>query len=395
MENALWYGELLQASEIAENYEREKEIRIASGRKELRCADPDCLQPVVRYCHGEILGAYFAHLDNETCDYAEFDKGNSQIMRKVRRIIYESFQKKGYHVQMEVKVLPHHYTHLLFDMPDGARVAVELGTQRLSAGKIDALTEEYRKEGIAVRWIVIGNTETTVRENQTFFIKRYLLNESRNKDLLVVNWDCLEVAQYVVDTNRYIYNGRHFTSKDYPETYTEYSTLDALEFDENHELTFEGFHTRYREWLDQKKAAYRSMVAQMEEESLLQREAMNRQMQEEQRRYRERQVKIKLDQIRQEQIRQEQIRQEQIISTKKESPAYAQRRREILPYISQQVNQVRDSMGRRWIQCEVCGAVETDDKFSSYGGENHVNLGVCDNCRKKRILDQSMDQNKI
>lgn len=164
MENALWNGQLLIATDIAKDYLLEKEIRKASGRKELHCPDPECQHPILRYCHGEIKDAFFAHLNNEQCDYAVFDKENTQIMRTVRRNIYENFKNKGYNVCPEVKILAHHYTHLLFDMADGSKIAVEIGTQRLSANRIDSLTDEYRKVGIPVKWIVLGNTDTGTRE---------------------------------------------------------------------------------------------------------------------------------------------------------------------------------------------------------------------------------------
>lgn len=62
---------------------------------------------------------------------------------------------------------------------------------------------------------------------------------------------------------------------------------------------------------------------------------------------------------------------------------YEQRRQGVLSSMIQQEIQVRDSLGRRWIKCEICGDVETEDKFGSYGGINHVNLGVCYNCSRK------------
>ncbi|MDT3698849.1 MAG: competence protein CoiA family protein [Thermincola sp.] len=265
MENALWNGHLLIASELADDYTLEKEIRKASGRKELRCPDPLCQHPVLRYCHGEIKDAFFAHLNNEHCDYANFDKDNTQVMRTIRRVIYEHFKNKGYQVRLEVKLLDHQYTHLLFDMADGSRVAVEIGTQRLTANRIDSLTDAYRKKNIAVKWIVLGNPNTPVREKQTFFIKRYLLNESTNKDLLVVNHDGSEVAQYKADPNKYEYNGRNFSSVEYPDTYMEYATLSDLTFEEN-ELSFAGFHERYQKWLVKKQAAFNEKVRLLEEE---------------------------------------------------------------------------------------------------------------------------------
>ena len=119
MERAFWNGTLYTATEIACDYKLEKEIRKASGRKELRCPDPECQNPVVRYCHGEIKEAFFAHLNNDLCDYAKFDKENTQIIRKIRHMIFEHFKNKGYKVQAEVKILKHHYTHLFFEMFDG------------------------------------------------------------------------------------------------------------------------------------------------------------------------------------------------------------------------------------------------------------------------------------
>ena len=51
MENAIWNGITIIASDISKDYEKEKQVRKASGRKELRCPDPDCKHPVLRYCH--------------------------------------------------------------------------------------------------------------------------------------------------------------------------------------------------------------------------------------------------------------------------------------------------------------------------------------------------------
>lgn len=53
---------------------------------------------------------------------------------------------------------------------------------------------------------------------------------------------------------------------------------------------------------------------------------------------------------------------------------------EILPEIGHKERQVRDSMDHRRIQCESCGLVELEEYFTSYGGRNHVNLGICKGC---------------
>lgn len=376
MENALWNGQLLIASDIMNDYRLEKEIRKASGRKELRCPDPDCQHPILRYCHGDIKEAFFAHLNNEQCDYANFDKENTQVMRTIRRIIYENFKSKGFKVRPEVKILDHHYTHLLFDMADCNQIAVEIGTQRLSANRIDKLTDEYRKKGIAVKWIVLGNTNVPVKENHAFFIKRYLLNESKNKDLLVVNWDCTVVAQYKVDPNKYEYNGRFIQSNNYPETYSEYATLSDLTFEDN-ELSLEGFKERYKEWIVKKRDAFNKKIKQLEDENKKRIEEIHNQEQK----------RIQMFSVLEERL--SKLNKSliappaQLTPTAKTSNiSYEQSRQEILHLMIQQETQARDSLGRRWIKCEICGAVETEDKFGSYGGSNHINLGVCYDCSR-------------
>ena len=56
---------------------------------------------------------------------------------------------------------------------------------------------------------------------------------------------------------------------------------------------------------------------------------------------------------------------------------------EILQIIDQQEYQARDSESRRWVRCEICGEVKLDKDFSSYGGPNHLNLGICAACARK------------
>ncbi len=80
---------------------------------------------------------------------------------------------------------------------------------------------------------VICDTKKIVQENHTYFLKRYLLNESKNKDLLVISRDGLEIAQYKSDPNRYEYNGRLFESENYENTYRECSPLTSLTFEDN------------------------------------------------------------------------------------------------------------------------------------------------------------------
>ena len=52
----------------------------------------------------------------------------------------------------------------------------------------------------------------------------------------------------------------------------------------------------------------------------------------------------------------------------------------------QQETPIRDSSGRRWVQCEICHEIKEDNEFSSYGGMNHVNLGKCSKCSRNSSL---------
>lgn len=276
MENALWNGQCYTAADVAESYELEKTIRKASERKELRCPDADCPSPILRYCHGKIIkSAYFAHLDNCTCDYAEFDKTNTPLIRMVKRIIYNSFASKGYDVQLEVKVVPKHYTHLLFTLSSGKKVAVELGTPRTTADKIEYLAEQYSAIGIDAQWIVINNAQTPAKENEAYFIERYRLNESKRKDVLVLSRDGTKITQYILDPNKYLYRGNPIRSNNYPEIYREVAGLDVLAFEED-ELTIQGFHARYNEWLKKKRRAFEKKIAQCEAEEVAWRERQRR-----------------------------------------------------------------------------------------------------------------------
>lgn len=55
---ALYNGEIISAEEIAEKESDETPVRRASGRKELRCIDPECECKTVFYRHGKPQTGY-------------------------------------------------------------------------------------------------------------------------------------------------------------------------------------------------------------------------------------------------------------------------------------------------------------------------------------------------
>ena len=379
MENAIWNGITIIASDISKDYEKEKQVRKASGRKELRCPDPDCKHPVLRYCHGEIKVAFFAHLDNCQCDYADFDKENTSLMREVKLKIFENFRSRGYQIQMDAKIIERHYTHLLLMSADKSQIAIELGTQRMTANRMDYLTSEYQKKGINIKWLVISNAQEPVKESETFFMKRYQLNESTKKDVLILNWDGTELAQHIEDKHEYLYKGQKITSNNYPDIYSEIGSLESLEIEDG-ELSIKGFHERFHIWLDKKQIAFQKKIQELEiqeKESQKRAEIMRAQWKKEKaEREAQLQRQIELDK------KAEEEHQQRVEYSQKISQGIIPE--SILSRIDQQNVQARDEYGRRWVKCEICGKIAPDSEFNSYGGPNHINLGRCNDCTRRK-----------
>lgn len=53
---------------------------------------------------------------------------------------------------------------------------------------------------------------------------------------------------------------------------------------------------------------------------------------------------------------------------------------EVSSKFTQQENPIRDHLGRRWIQCEICEKIKLESEFSVYGGLHKINLGKCRDC---------------
>lgn len=59
---------------------------------------------------------------------------------------------------------------------------------------------------------------------------------------------------------------------------------------------------------------------------------------------------------------------------------------------SQQETPVWDSVGNRWIKCELCGKIAKDSEFPFYGGADHINLGTCKECcQNNSAVNQKID----
>ncbi len=363
MEYALMLGQKISATEVAKNYTVEKQIRKASSNGELKCPDPNCQHPTLKYCHGDLKSAYFAHKNNECCDYALFDKENPNTVRNIRRKLYEHLVSLGYNVQIEEKVLPHHYTHLLVQGDGMQKIAIEIDSGHVTANYVDRLSFEYKQANIHLRWIIIGETGQQIEENQVGFLKRYQLNESENGALLVVNEQCSEITQYKIDQNSYTYRGKNIKSENYPEVYSKSASVQNLIIDGTY-LTLAGFESEYSIWLKQKKTAFQKFVSQKESEERL-KTALQEQLASE-----------KHSSIVTNNTTTEKNTLKSIISDE-------ECRAEILPKMNQQEEQAWDSNGRRWIRCRICGKIDLESSFSSYGGPHQATTGICRNCAMK------------
>lgn len=159
--------------------------------------------------------------------------------------------------------------------------------------------------------------------------------------------------------------------------------------------------------LDRSKAEWKAGI----EQERVEREARHKRQEEERRLELEQETKIREEKERQARAEAEERRrhweEEQKLATEREAKqreeaekarAEAEERKlieeqkrieverqfadSLLELMDQQEEQARDSQGRRWVKCEFCGKIALDSEFSSYGGPNHINLGICRECQR-------------
>ena len=68
----------------------------------------------------------------------------------------------------------------------------------------------------------------------------------------------------------------------------------------------------------------------------------------------------------------------------KESKLWQEGYNEVKDKFTQQDTKIIDSRRKRWVKCERCGSIKMEREFASYGGLDHVNLGVCRDCMYKK-----------
>lgn len=240
MDKAIINGIVVSAYEISLDYEKEKFVRKCSKNKEIFCTDKDCINPILRYCHGDKKVAYFAHLMNTDCDYDKFDKNDTMLFKELRIKLLVHLTSLGYKVELEQKLLKHHYSPIVCTK-DKQQFVIEMGDSKTTVGTVEKLLQEYSLKQIPVKWLVVGEEILSIKEDNISFLKRFLLNESKNNDFILINEN--EIIQYRLD----VYN-----IKGYQEIYSEKSILEKLVVIDG-ELTIEGFNSKYEEWKSRKK----------------------------------------------------------------------------------------------------------------------------------------------
>lgn len=242
MDKAIIDNKIVSAYEISLDYELEKAVRKYSRNKKILCVDSCCENPVLRYCHGDKKAAYFAHLTNTECDYDKFDKNDTMILKELRRELFNHFTDLGYKVETEYKLLKHHYSPIFCSKGNDSFV-IEMGDARTTMGHVEKLLQEYELKQVPVKWLVVGEETLFLRENGVSFLKRFLLNKSKNNDFILVDGN--EIMQYRLDKKVYKLNS-------YPEIYQEKATMKNL-YVVNGELSIGGVDSRFLKWQTNKE----------------------------------------------------------------------------------------------------------------------------------------------
>lgn len=170
--------------------------------------------------------------------------------------------------------------------------------------------------------------------------------------------------------------------------YLEEANLNLLTIHDG-ELTIKGFNDSYCQWLQRKRQAFEEETNRLKEQE--RKLAEQRKHALEELKWQEEIAKGSAGR----QIQAKGTTQTQVISPiytprhfAQERPhlvtkSYEERKAEIIGRMDQQEELVTDSTDTRWVKCEQCGKIGEDSEFSRYGGENYINLGVCNDCTRK------------
>ena len=259
MEKAFWNEQVYLAYEVASDYNLEKQIKRASKNGTLHCVDPDCEMPRLKYCHGDLKSPYFAHVENSNCDYAKYDLQDNVAMRELRVKLFECLKNK-YKIDLDVKITKDHYTLLLVTLDANKKVAIEIGTKKKQISEIELLNQKYKEQGIYLQWLFATDKFCISKEDQSYFMKRYILNESVEKSVMMIDYGGQNALQYSQDMETYLSaSGNSVAVPGYSDFYSETGKLSDIEVTAD-TIGFSGYFERFRQWKSEKKKAYENTI---------------------------------------------------------------------------------------------------------------------------------------
>lgn len=359
MEKAIYKGKLIFASDVAKEFDFERAVRLASKNRKLRCPDNDCNAPVVKYCRGEKKCAYFAHIDNNECDYAKFDKQNRRL-KDIRLALYEHFKALGYAVDIEKKILKHRYCQLSFCTDEGNLIAIEFGNKNMMVKDIEEREAEFYGAGINLLWLFVGDLESPKNTEKMSYFKRHLVQKSGYQEFIIISSENInDIAQYRIYDN--------------DELYSEKNHLSSLVF-ENGTITIKGFNSRYGKWLADKKKIQKEIINDSHFEKRQELETSKENIQKANKVH-----SLPLNYYNYHRFDSPALKTS---DNKNNQIMYCASYEEIVANIDQSRKQVRDKNGNRWARCIYCKDVKPGKDFQCFGTPQ-INYGICKECDRR------------
>lgn len=244
MFNCLWNGQKIDALEISKQEKTETAIRDAGQQGELRCIDPKCTS-TLGYKHGSKKEAHFFHHSKSNCEYDAFEKNDKIVIKNVRNALFEHFKNIGYNIEREYRLpVGGKFCHLFLKF-DEKKIVLQIADKSTSTNTREELIKLCFENKCDLKWIVIGEPNEFQDEYKNYHIHRYLLNNSKNQDLLIID----ETASFVSQTK--IFEDSEFCKKE--SNYKLVEPLNKLVIEDG-EITILGFNQKFSQWFANEKA---------------------------------------------------------------------------------------------------------------------------------------------
>lgn len=259
MDKCLFNGEIVYAFEIAKSYDKETNIRKQGRLRTMSCVDSDCQQPVI-YRHGDYKIAHFAHLKTDYgCPYDSYYRKTSGVQKKLKIAIFEQLKSKGYNVDLDVKVIPKHYSPILITLENGKRNAIEFTGKTITAKKLEDLKKAYNDIGISVDWIIVDTVNSIKNEKDACLIKRFQLNESDKQTAIIFNKETSEFEAVTFDKTEYQYNKINDPELSENNIFTLMFRIENLIIKDGC-LAVIGFQEKFDEWVEDRKKYHEQKI---------------------------------------------------------------------------------------------------------------------------------------